>query len=113
MKRDQAIEFKNYRDVADVMTRIGYTMNHSSVRNYILRMMRKFAQVYFIRNGIKYDAAMIDDVAQSQIFQQGIAEVLTTLGDNYAKEQTNDERTAKEPTAAEAGIGVETSKDNA
>ena len=34
----------NYREIADMMTEIGYKMNHSSARNYVLRVMRKFAE---------------------------------------------------------------------
>ena len=33
----------NYREIADTMTELGFTMNHSSARNYVLRVMRKFA----------------------------------------------------------------------
>ncbi|NDD31357.1 MAG: hypothetical protein EB084_24160, partial [Proteobacteria bacterium] len=33
----------NYREISEVMTEMGWPMNHSSARNYVLRAMRKFA----------------------------------------------------------------------
>ena len=109
MKRDHIIDFKNYRDVADIMTNVGFVMNHSSVRNYIIRTMRKFAQAYLTRINVEHDATMIDEVAQSSMFQQGIAELLTMLDTNYGKEK-NDKCAVEKSTKDDAGITDQASK---
>ena len=36
----------NYREIADTMTELGFPMNHSSARNYVLRVMRKFVDAF-------------------------------------------------------------------
>lgn len=69
----------NYRDIADTMTEIGYTMNHSSARNYVLRVMRKFAEAIADQYGINMSDEKLDDVARSPMFQSGIAELLQDI----------------------------------
>ncbi|NBO99901.1 MAG: hypothetical protein EBU90_07200 [Proteobacteria bacterium] len=73
----------NYRDIADTMTEIGYTMNHSSARNYVLRVMKKFAEAIVDQYGIKMSEEGLDRVAKSPMFQSGIAEVLQDI--EYAR----------------------------
>lgn len=36
-------EGTNYREIAELMTMIGFPMNHSSARNYVIRGLQKFA----------------------------------------------------------------------
>lgn len=65
-----------YRDIADVMTWMGYPMNHNTARNDVQRVMRKFVIAYLDRLG---KACTEDDVlamAQNRLFQQGISDVL-------------------------------------
>lgn len=69
----------NYRDIADTMTEIGYRMNHSSARNYVLRVMRKFADAIVDQYGIKMSDEKLNDVARSPMFQSGIAELLQDI----------------------------------
>jgi len=69
----------NYREIADTMTQIGFTMNHSSARNYVLRVMRKFAAAYGERWGLDMADDRLDDVAKSPMFQQGVSEILRML----------------------------------
>jgi hypothetical protein len=69
----------NYRDIADTMTEIGYTMNHSSARNYVLRVMRKFAEAVVNQYGIDVSDSKIDVIARSPMFQSGIAELLQDI----------------------------------
>ena len=69
----------NYRDIADTMTEIGYTMNHSSARNYVLRVMRKFAKAITNQYGIDMTDDKLDVVARSPMFQSGIADLLQDL----------------------------------
>jgi len=69
----------NYRDIADTMSEIGYKMNHSSARNYVLRVMRKFAYAIVDQYGIKMSDEKLNDVARSPMFQSGIAELLQDI----------------------------------
>jgi hypothetical protein len=66
----------NYRDIAETMTNMGFTMNHSSARNYVLRVMRKFAKAHLDSRGIEADEQKIDNIAKSPTFQFVIAEQL-------------------------------------
>lgn len=73
---DQGI---NYREIADTMTELGFPMNHSSARNYIVRVMRKFVDAYAKEYGVNFDLDKIDQIAKSPHFQQGIAEILEVI----------------------------------
>lgn len=66
----------NYRDIADTMTEIGYKMNHSSARNYVLRVMRKFAEAIVHQYNINLTSEKLDVIARSPLFQSGIADLL-------------------------------------
>jgi len=92
---------KNYRDIAKIMSDNGHQMNHSSVRNYIIRIMKKFAHAYVIRNSIDLSKTSLNDIAQSSLFQQGIADILQSLNrDTYSnkKDELNVKRNAEKPT---------------
>ena len=70
----------NYRDIADTMSELGFEMNHSSARNYVLRIMKKFADAY----AREYDQGPLDDdrlieIAKSPGFQHGVADLLHTV----------------------------------
>lgn len=69
----------NYREIAEMMTDIGFTMNHSSARNYVLRVMRKFAEAFIAKYDIEVDESGLDNIAKSPDFQQGIADVLGAI----------------------------------
>jgi hypothetical protein len=69
----------NYREIADIMTELGFSMNHSSARNYVLRVMRKFAGALSERYGLELTEKRIDEIAKSPDFQQGVAEVLHAI----------------------------------
>lgn len=69
----------NYRNIADTMTDIGYKMNHSSARNHILRIMKKFAEAITSQYGIDMSDEKLDIVAKSPMFQSGIAELLQDI----------------------------------
>lgn len=66
----------NYREIADTMTELGFSMNHSSARNYVLRVMRKFAQSYTDAMNLHLDDAQIDEIAKDPGFQHGVADLL-------------------------------------
>jgi len=69
----------NYRDIADTMTELGYRMNHSSARNYVLRIMRKFVDALAKKNGIVMDAESAEKICKSPLFQSGICDLLHDL----------------------------------
>lgn len=72
----------NYREIAETMTELGFAMNHSSARNYVLRVMRKFAVEIAAEYDIEADEARIDEIAKSPGFQHGVADVLQTIEAN-------------------------------
>lgn len=70
----------NYREIADTMTDIGFSMNHSSARNYVLRVMRKLVKAISTELAdIDLPEARINEVAKSPAFQRGIADVLLSI----------------------------------
>lgn len=74
-----AEEGTNYREIADMMTLIGYKMNHSSARNYILRIMKKFA--YAITENWEIDVTdeMVETIIKEPKFQEGICDLLQEI----------------------------------
>jgi hypothetical protein len=72
----------NYREIADIMTQLGFTMNHSSARNYVLRVMNKFAEEFDARWNLGLSDERIKNVARSPEFQSAIADILHSLQDN-------------------------------
>jgi hypothetical protein len=69
----------NYRDIADTMTELGYKMNHSSARNYVLRVMRKFVDAIADQHNIRVDAESAEMISKSPLFQNGISDLLQDL----------------------------------
>ena len=69
-------EGDNYREIADMMTELGFSMNHSSARNYVLRVMRKFVTALANEYGFELSEQRIDEIAKSPQFQHGIADLL-------------------------------------
>lgn len=69
----------NYREIADTMTSIGFKMNHSSARNYVLRVMQKFATA--IVN--EWDLSLTDDamkkIVKTPQFQEAICDILQSI----------------------------------
>lgn len=66
----------NYREIAETMTEIGFKMNHSSARNYVLRVMRKFADALCDSWDMPLAEAEIDRLVKSPSFQKAICEIL-------------------------------------
>ncbi len=69
----------NYREIADTMTALGFPMNHSSARNGVLRVMRRFVAAFTDEYDIDVTEARIDEIAKSPSFQQGIADMLNDI----------------------------------
>ena len=89
----------NYRDVAETMTELGFNMNHSSARNYVIRIMKKFAQEFSSQWGLDLNEKKIDAIAKSPMFQQGISEILhnieATQKDRYRNNDRQQKKTKK------------------
>lgn len=69
----------NYREIAEVMTDLGFSMNHSSARNYVLRVMRKFAVALAWGWNRDLDEKQVDEISKDPGFQHGIAELLQVI----------------------------------
>jgi len=69
----------NYREISDMMTEIGFKMNHSSARNYVLRVMKKFAEALVENWNLDVPHERLDAIAKSPQFQQAIYEVLQQI----------------------------------
>lgn len=69
----------NYRGIAEIMTDLGFTMNHSSARNYVLRVMRKFVDVISRRWDLELDERQIDEISKDPSFQNAIADILQVI----------------------------------
>jgi len=66
----------NYREIAEIMTEMGFIMNHSSARNYILRVMNKFAEAFDDEWGLGLSDERVKNIAGSPQFQSAIADLL-------------------------------------
>lgn len=69
----------NYREIAAIMTEIGFKMNHSSARNYVLRVMKKFASAITEQWDITIPEQKMDKIVKSPQFQQAICDVYQTI----------------------------------
>lgn len=74
-----AEEGVNYREIADMMTEIGFKMNHSSARNYVLRVMRKFADAIVDSWQLDLPEHKLEKIVKSSQFQQAICSMLQNL----------------------------------
>tara|TARA_B100001989_G_C24428265_1_gene407654 strand:+ start:401 stop:658 length:258 start_codon:yes stop_codon:yes gene_type:complete len=66
----------DYRSIAEIMTKDGNKMNHSSVRNYITRGFCKVVKGISKDYGINYSDAQIKKIAQSPEFQSSIIDIM-------------------------------------
>ena len=66
----------NYREIASMMTEIGFKMNHSSARNYVLRVMKKFGKAITDSWDMKISDSELERICKTPQFQQGICDVL-------------------------------------
>lgn len=69
----------NYREIADMMTEIGFKMNHSSARNYVLRVMRKFADAITENWDLEVSDQRMEKIVKSPQFQEAICSILQNL----------------------------------
>lgn len=69
----------HYREIADIMTTMGYSMNHSSVRNYVIRITRRFVDAYVNYMELALSDIEKDKIAKSPAFQAVLAERLQVI----------------------------------
>lgn len=69
----------NYREIAEIMTALGYNMNHSSARNHLLRIMRKFYIAYCDAQGFAISEELVDEVCKSASFQEAVSQLIQQL----------------------------------
>lgn len=70
---------ENYREIAAIMTAIGFPMNHSSARNYVIRIMSKFVDAFADEYGAVLTADRTQEIAKDPNFQESIADMLRTI----------------------------------
>jgi hypothetical protein len=66
----------DYRSIAEIMTKSGNKMNHSSVRNYITRGFCKVVKGISKDYGLNYSDEQIKKIAQSPDFQSSIIDIM-------------------------------------
>jgi len=69
----------NYREIADIMSEVGFVMNHSSARNYVLRVMAKFVNAFDKEWNLGLSSERAKVVASSPQFQNVISDLLHNL----------------------------------
>jgi len=69
----------NYREIASTMSELGFKMNHSSARNHVLRIMRKFIDEFAKQYNLKLSDDVKDNVVKVPMFQRGIADLLQEI----------------------------------
>lgn len=69
----------NYRQIAQSMTDMGFEMNHSSARNYVLRVMKKMAEALMEEWDLSESDYDLDEISKSPFFQNGISDVLKDM----------------------------------
>lgn len=82
-----ADEGDNYREIAEMMTDIGFPMNHSSARNYVLRIMKKFAAAFIEEWDLEVPLDNVDRISRSPQFQEAICDVLKTIAQDSKEER--------------------------
>jgi|APSaa5957512535_1039671.scaffolds.fasta_scaffold15542_2 hypothetical protein len=69
-------ESANYRTISKVMSEQGFKMNHASARNYILKIMKKFAKSIALKEGIKLSDEKLMGIARNPNFQSAIGDLV-------------------------------------
>ena len=72
------IDYKGmgYYDIASVMTKNGHKMNHSTVRNIVLKSFSKIAKNISKKYDKNYSEDQIKAIAKSPDFQNSIIEIM-------------------------------------
>lgn len=84
----------NYREIAAVLSELGYKMNHSSARNYVLRIMRKFADEIVNEWDLDVSDEDLLNIVKIPQFQQAICEILQMIEAESAEQRPTPRREA-------------------
>jgi|TARA_Y100000310_G_C20644090_1_gene795615 ketopantoate reductase len=71
----------DYRQIAEKMSKDGFTMNHATARNVFLRAMKKLAAPFCMQNGIQADKAL-EKIVRDPRFQEGMIEIMSNIYEN-------------------------------
>tara|TARA_B100000902_G_C26492340_1_gene519914 strand:- start:87 stop:338 length:252 start_codon:yes stop_codon:yes gene_type:complete len=72
----KGFEGYSYSKVAEIMTKSGEKMNHSSVRNYVTNGFCKIVKNISNNYDLKYSDEEIKKIAQSEDFQDSIIKIM-------------------------------------
>ena len=72
-------EGENYRTIAETMNKLGHKMNHASARNWVLRVMKKFAVGFAEASQEVHTEEELDAIAKSPNFQSAISEIVQRI----------------------------------
>lgn len=78
----------DYREIADTLTVLGWPMNHSSARNYVMRGVEKIASRVLDAVGQERVPGDAKRVARSARFQSALAECLRIVEDERVSERS-------------------------
>lgn len=79
----------DYRRISKEMTSRGWKMNHSSARNYILRIMQKFAVEYAVCANKKLKKEDAYEIAKDPLFQSIVSDMIQKICIEDSNENNN------------------------
>mgnify|MGYP003129369529 CR=1 FL=1 len=74
----------SYSEIALIMSKRGFKMNHSTVRNILLRSLMKIAKATCELYNVEFDDEKVKLIAKDPRFQEGIAVYLKEGSDGSA-----------------------------
>lgn len=69
----------DYRMISQAMTAVGWKMNHTSARNYVLRIMNKFAVAYAEKFDLEPTEEKLNEISRDPRFQSAISDMLQSV----------------------------------
>ena len=69
----------DYRRISQIMTRLGYKMNHATARNEFLRAMKKLVVAFADQNNLILSEKEISRIARDPQFQSGACEIIQNM----------------------------------
>lgn len=69
----------HYRTISEVMTELGFKMNHSSARNHVIRIMAQFVWAFAQGLNVQLDEERVLATARSPSFQAAVCELLQLI----------------------------------
>ena len=70
---------KDYRSIAELMTKEGNKMNHATARNIFISALCKLAKSVHSMHGVAINEERLKTTARDPRFQSGVAEILSTI----------------------------------